>query len=106
MVVKVGILLVEPNEVEGIVVGLAQTPSDQIHDAVLTTEADGQITVAPATGIATQSYYEVEVELPIDSTRQLMHGSRGSLLLSARYEPVGFWIVRKTKQFLNKILLS
>lgn len=94
------------HDLEGIVVGLAQTPSDRINDDVLTTVADGQITVDPLTGVATQSYYKVEVELPIVSTRQLMHGSRGSLLLKAKYEPIGFWIVRKTKQFLNKILLS
>lgn len=67
---------------------LVQTPS-------LTLLGGGDIPVDPATGHATQPYFEVVVTLDDDDARELRYGMTGRVRLNAEWEPLALDLYRR-----------
>ncbi len=90
----------------GTIRSVEQGATHVVRDAQLTSEAEGAIVVDPFTGKSRAGLYRVEVELPRSAVGMMASGSKANVSIDRPYESVGVWVFRKTRQFLNKLLLS
>jgi putative peptide zinc metalloprotease protein len=88
----------------GRIARIAPAGSRSIRLPVLTQLGGGDIPVNPASGEATEPYFEVTVSLPANQYTDLQYGMTGSVRFAARAEPVVKSLGRRFIRFWNRML--
>ena len=89
---------------EGVIFRVAPAGSRTIEHAPLTHLGGGDIAVDPTTSEAREPYFEVIVDLHVDSMPGLGYGMTGTLCFGGTSESVGRIMYRRLSRFIRKIM--
>lgn len=90
--------------IEATIARIAPAGTRTIEQTPLTHLGGGEIAVNPKDHTTSVPYFEITVNLPESTVRNLRYGMTGSIRIPAKAEPIGTKLTRRFTRFLNKLL--
>jgi hypothetical protein len=90
---------------EGTIASISAMGTKQIVSPALTHVYGGEIPVSPQTGESAEAYFEIVIHIDADHAPQLRYGMTARIFYETSREAYGRRLVRKYRQFVNKLLV-
>lgn len=90
-------------EIDGTITRISAMGSKEMKSPSLTHLFGGEIPASPQTGQLDQSYFEIVIHIDADGDLPLRHGMTARVCYETTREAYGRRLVRKYRQFVNKL---
>ncbi|MFN3190540.1 MAG: HlyD family efflux transporter periplasmic adaptor subunit [Aureliella sp.] len=91
---------------QGTIITVSPARAGNFEDLAITTNGQGSIPVDPETGETQKPMFLMRVRVADLASNDAFQDLRATVLLGRKYEPLGFWMARYTRNFVNSIFAS